>query len=242
MRSISVLILAGGRATRLYPITYEIPKSLINIAGKPFIDHQLALLIEKGVDTIFISIGHLGDLIREHISDGSGFHLNIRYIEDGDQLLGTGGAVQNALHHLPDPFMIMYGDSYLDTDYSRIIQAFIDSRKNALMTIYKNRNRLDRSNILYRDGIIVAYDKTHSTSDMEYIDYGLLVCNKHLFMHYSFTPPYDLADLLLQAVKDGNIAAYEVKRRFYEIGSERGIRETDNYIQRRMKRIAYGIH
>lgn len=228
-----VVILAGGLATRLYPATRTLPKALLPVAGRPFIDHQLALLKEKGVEEVVLCIGNLGRQIEDYAGDGSRWGLVIRYSYDGDELLGTGGAVKKAAKMLPGAFMILYGDSYLDIDFSPVVQKFREAGLPVLMTIYRNRNALDSSNILVKDGKIVRYSKTDRDPAMEYIDYGLMVIRREVFDACPDGEPFDLSLVLGRAADAGLVASCEVKKRFYEVGSPQGIRETEDYIWQR---------
>ena len=228
-----VVILAGGLATRLYPQTLQVPKSLIEINGLPFIHHQLMLLKEKGVTQVILCVGHFGNMIEDYVGDGSRFGLQVRYSYDGDVLLGTGGAVKKATVFLPEEFMIQYGDSYLDADYKPIIQRFYKADLPVLMTVFRNRNAFDASNISMNDGTILKYDKKNRDRSMEYIDYGLIVIRRIVFDTYSTHKAFDLSLVLSRSVADGQVAAYEVQQRFFEIGSVEGIKETGDYIRNR---------
>jgi NDP-sugar pyrophosphorylase family protein len=228
-----VVILSGGLATRLYPVTRTIPKALIPINGRPFIDHQLALLKEKGVTQVILCVGNLGTRIEEFVGDGSQWGMKVQYSYDGDVLLGTGGAIKKAAGMLPDAFMILYGDSYLDIDFDPIVQRFYADNLPVLMTVYRNQNALDASNILMTDGRILKYTKNKSDPAMEYIDYGLIVIRKEIFNVYPSQEPFELSLVLSRSVDAGLVASYEIKQRFYEIGSLQGIKETEDYIRNR---------
>lgn len=228
-----VVILAGGLATRLYPKTLQVPKSLIEINGVPFIHHQLMLLKEKGVLQVILCVGHFGNMIEDYVGDGSRFGLHVRYSYDGDILLGTGGAIKKATAFLPESFMIQYGDSYLDTDYEPIVQRYHEADLPVLMTVFRNRNAFDTSNISMNDGRIFKYDKKDKDPAMEYIDYGLIVIRKMVFDTYSPHEAFDLSLVLSRSVAAGQVAAYEVQQRFFEIGSVEGIKETGDYIRNR---------
>jgi N-acetyl-alpha-D-muramate 1-phosphate uridylyltransferase len=228
-----VVILAGGLATRLYPATRKIPKSLIPVAGRPFIDHQLALLDEKGVNQVILCVGNLGRMIEAHVGDGSRFGLDVRYSYDGDALLGTGGAIKKAAGILPDAFFILYGDSYLDIDFELLVQQFHGEKFPVLMTVYRNRNAHDMSNILMKDGRVLKYNKKDRDLAMDYIDYGLIAIRKNVFDIYPVDKPFDLSDVLSRLVDAGQVMGYEVAQRFYEIGSTSGIKETEEYIMTR---------
>ena len=228
-----VVILAGGLATRLYPVTKTLPKSLIEVAGKPFIHHQLTLLREKGITRVILCAGYLGDMIEEYAGDGSSWGLELHYSYDGNILLGTGGAIKKALPLLPDTFFILYGDSYLDIDYRSVAECFYDKGLPVLMTIYHNKNAFDPSNILVKGGRILKYDKNNRDPAMEYIDYGFIVLRKEIFLQYPGNEPFDLSLILKRMADSGQVAAFEVEQRFYEIGSTQGIRETEEYIRNR---------
>ena len=225
-----VAILAGGLATRLRPLTETIPKSLIDIGGEPFIAHQLRLLKASGLTRVVICAGYLGEMIREYVGDGARFDLEVQYSFDGPQLLGTAGALRNARHLLGDCFQVVYGDSYLVCDYLAIQATLSQSGRKALMTIYRNEGRYDASNVEYAAGEILAYDKEHRTPRMSYIDYGLGVFVASALDAVPENKPSSLADLYAALLAQGQLAAYEVGSRFYEIGSIAGLEEIRRFL------------
>ena len=228
-----VVILAGGLATRLYPLTRTIPKSLIPIAGLPFIDHQLALLSEKGVTQVVLCIGNFGTMIEAHVGDGSRYGLEVRYSCDGDVLLGTGGAIKKAAGILPGSFFILYGDSYLDIEFGPVVEQFNRGKNPVLMTVYRNRDAHGTSNIIMKDGRVLKYDKKEHDPAMDHIDYGLIAIRKNIFDPCPADTSFDLATVLSRLADAGQVMGYEVTKRFYEIGSPSGIRETEEYIMTR---------
>jgi len=222
-----VVILAGGLATRLYPLTEEIPKVLLKVGGQYFIAHQLRLLRARGIERVVISTWHHGEMIRDYVRDGRDFELQVDYVFDGEMPLGTGGAVRQALTLLDGPFFVLYGDSYLPCDLAAI-QAFFDGHsKVGLMTVYHNYDRWDTSNVELRDGAIVRYDKANRDAKMKHIDYGLGLFHPRAFDHLIEGQPADLADVYQRLLAEGNLLAYEVGQRFYEIGSFEGLKELD---------------
>ena len=231
MEEVPVVIIAGGLATRLRPITHTIPKSMVEVAGKPFIDHQLALLHRAGLRRIVLCIGHLGEQLRDHLGDGSSLGMEVEYSEDGETLVGTGGALRRALPLLGEACCVLYGDSYLDVDYRAIFQVFQEGNKLGLMTVLRNDNRWDKSNVIFRDNQLVCYDKTNISPEMTYIDYGLTLLRREAIERIPENEPYDLATLYSSLVSRGEMNGYEVTRRFYEIGSPQGLAETAAYIQ-----------
>lgn len=220
-----VAILAGGLATRLRPLTEKIPKALIEIAGKPFIAHQLALLKRQGAGRVVICAGFLGEMIEDVVRDGRPWGLDVQYSFDGEPLLGTAGALKKALPLLGERFITLYGDSYLTCDFGAVQKAFDDSGRQALMTVYRNEGQWDTSNVEYEGGRILAYDKKNRTPRMHYIDYGLGVFAAAPFRAIPDGVPWDLATVYQQALRDGQLAACEIAQRFYEIGSVAGIEE-----------------
>ena len=230
---IPVAILAGGLATRLRPVTETIPKSLIEVAGEPFISHQLRLIRQQGLERVVLCIGHLGEMVQEVVGNGNNWGLEVDYSSDHDKLLGTGGAVKKALPKLGERFFVLYGDSYLDDDFGAVEQAHATSGKLALMTVLRNRDRWDRSNVVFSDGQIKRYDKTHRSSDMHYIDWGLGVLRAEAFAESSSIDAFDLASVYRRLLATDQLAGFEVNQRFYEIGSSEGIRETEAYLARK---------
>lgn len=228
-----VAILAGGLATRMRPLTEKIPKSLLEVAGEPFINHQLRLLQQHGVQDVVLCIGHLGHLLQEHVGNGASFGINVRYSCDGDKRLGTGGALKKALPLLGQQFMVLYGDSYLELDYQDVGRKFIQSGLPALMTVYRNQGHFDKSNILFRDNIILAYNKTTPSLDMDYIDYGL-GCMENQALNDWKGDDFDLSDVYAALADSGKLAGYEVQQRFFEIGSPAGLKDTTAYISQRL--------
>jgi NDP-sugar pyrophosphorylase family protein len=220
-----VAILAGGLATRLRPITETIPKSLVDVCGEPFVAHQLRLLSSRGISDVVLCVGYRAEQIEQVVGLGSAFGLHARYALDGEQLLGTGGAVRRALPMLGDEFFVLYGDSYLPCDYHAVLSSFRASGKLALMTVYRNEGQYDTSNVQYDAGTIQRYDKSARSSAMQHIDYGLGVFRREAFADVPDGARLDLARLYQTLLAKGQLAGYEVAERFYEIGSVAGLQE-----------------
>ena len=227
-----VIILAGGIATRLHPLTQKLPKALVNVGGQPFIAHQLRLLYSSGIRHVIISAWYRGGMIREFVGNGDRFGMKVEYVFDGDVPLGTGGAIRHALNLLHGPFFVLYGDSYLPCEYGAINSFFAAADKPGLMTVYRNQNEWDSSNVEMAEGRILSYDKEKRTPRMEYIDYGLGVFRPEAFAFLPEGQSADLAQIYRKLVTDHNLLAYEVKQRFYEIGSKEGLRELDDLLTR----------
>jgi NDP-sugar pyrophosphorylase family protein len=227
----TVAILAGGLATRLRPMTETVPKSLLEVNGEPFAVHQLRLLKLKGVSRVVFCVGHLGEQIQRAIGNGVALGLQVDYSFDGPVLLGTAGAIRNALSKLGESFFVMYGDSYLPCDYVAIAREFESSSMQSrgvlgMMTVFRNEGKWDTSNVEFEAGKILAYSKTNRTPRMHYIDYGLGVFRAEAFRDLPAGKVGDLTELYTDLLRRKQLAAFEVRERFYEIGSPGGLRET----------------
>jgi N-acetyl-alpha-D-muramate 1-phosphate uridylyltransferase len=227
-----VAILAGGRATRLRPLTDCVPKSLLEVAGRPFIFHQLDLLRQQGIERVVLCVAHLGEQIRAAVNAAATPGLTVSYCFDGSEQLGTGGALKHALPQLGEEFFVLHGDSYLRCSLPEVQAAYRAARRPALMTVLRNDNRWDRSNVLFRDGRLLAYDKRAPRSDMSHIDFGLSVLSSAVFTRYAQQSIIDLADVFRDLAQRGELSALEVSQRFYEIGSPQGLRETEEFLTR----------
>jgi N-acetyl-alpha-D-muramate 1-phosphate uridylyltransferase len=222
-----IAILAGGLAMRLRPATEKVPKGLMSVAGEPFLAHQLRLLARGGIRNIVLCLGYRSEMIEEAFGDGVAFGVELNYSFDGPELLGTGGALKKALPLLGKQFMVLYGDSYLPINYADPVRAFIGSGKPGLMTVFRNEGRWDPSNVLFKDGIIQSYSKKNPSPEMRHIDYGLGVFNADALSTWPVRTAFDLADLYCELIPRGELAGYEAKERFYEIGSPAGLAELD---------------
>lgn len=234
--TLQCVVLAGGLGTRMRPLTEAMPKALIPVLGRPFADWQLEHLAAQGVERLTYSIGYRGDLLREHVGDGSRFGLKVSWVDEGRHLLGTGGALRLALDEgaLDEAFFVLYGDSYLPISMSDVERAWRQSGQPALMTVLRNEGRWDDSNAIYSDSRVVLYDKSRPAdrqSEMLWIDYGLSVLTREEVA--GRTRPgsvADLADLMRDLSREGRLAGYEVRERFYEAGSPEGLRDLEDYL------------
>jgi NDP-sugar pyrophosphorylase family protein len=232
---IQVVILAGGMATRLGELTKNRPKSLVEIHGKPFLAYQLELLQSQGITDIVLCSGHLGGLIREAFGDGSNYGVHLAYSQE-EKPLGTAGALKNAAPYLNDVFFVMYGDSYLLLDFPIVYAYFLTQQLPGLDTVFRNNDAFDTSNIVIRDNLVVEYSKSEKTPDIVYINYSAVIFRKEvpqLIPEHHF---YPLEDLFLRLIEKGQLLAFEVKERFYEIGSPRGLKDFEVFAQRCLKK------
>jgi NDP-sugar pyrophosphorylase family protein len=233
---VQCVILAGGLGTRVAGVAPEVPKALIPVAGQPFAHHQLTLLARKGVRRVVYCIGHRGEAIRRFLGTGERWGLEVSYVDEHETLRGTGGALRLALDSgaLSPSFFVLYGDSYLPIDYTAVWQAFERCGKPALLTVFRNEQRWDTSNVLFEEGRVVLYDKHRRDArapDMAYIDYGLCALQRSTIEKtVAAGQVVDLADVYHRLSLAGELAGFEVKQRFYEVGSPAGLEDFRRYL------------
>jgi N-acetyl-alpha-D-muramate 1-phosphate uridylyltransferase len=223
-----VIILAGGLATRLNPETITTPKSMIIVAGKPFIEHQISMLKRWGATEFLLCIGHLGDQIREFVGDGSKWGVSVSYSVE-KKSRGTGGALKNAESMLPPEFMVVYGDTYPYIDLEPVVRKYYNGRAWSLMTIsrgYKNNNvGIDFEKV-------TRYDK--SADNLDYIDWGVSILRKKILSGFSKDEPFDLSEIFNEVIQKRKLSYYIMPARFYEVGTREGIRETEEFMDKQV--------
>lgn len=232
-----VVVLMGGLGTRLG--LKNIPKSMADINGQPFFDYQLRLLKRWRFRKFLFLVGYQANCIEEYYKDGSRWEIDIQYSYDGPRQLGTGGALKKAEKKLEKNFILIYGDSFMDIDYQEVVYRYqIEklSGKSGLMTILHNENQYDASNVIYRNGKILRYDKHNISEEMHYIDYGVSMLSKDILLNVEKDRKFDLAELLTRLSGDGKLAAQVVSKRFYEIGNPDSMKEFCSYAEKRFHR------
>ncbi len=229
--TIPVAILAGGLAKRLKKNTLNKPKALIDIAGKPFISRQLSYLSNQNIKNIVICTAHLGNQIKDYVGDGSRYNLKVSYSDDGDKLLGTGGSLKKASRILGENFFILYGDSFLPINFSLVEKAYFRQKKPALMTVFKNNDHGDKSNVYFKNKCVL-YNKKNPQKNMNYIDYGLNVVKGSIFYNFPTNKMFDLSDVFEDLSNKSLLAGLEIYDRFYEIGSINGLNDTIDFFKK----------
>jgi MurNAc alpha-1-phosphate uridylyltransferase len=222
------VILAGGLATRLGERARERPKALLPIAGKPFLAWQMQALARSGFSEVVLCIAHLGAQIREFLGDGAAFGVTVAYSEDGPERLGTGGALRRALPLLAASFLVTYGDSYLPFDYAAPLRD-LEAHPEALgtMSVFENAGAWDSSNTEIRDETVVRYEKGSTDAALRFIDYGALALRRSVLAERPADVRFGLDQVQAELARAGKLRAYTASERFYEIGSELGIRELE---------------
>ena len=229
--TLPVAILAGGLAKRLKKNTLNKPKALIDIAGKPFISRQLSYLSNQNIKDIVICTAHLGNQIKDYVGDGSKYNLKVSYSDDGDKLLGTGGSLKKASRILGENFFILYGDSFLPINFSLVEKAYFRQKKPALMTVFKNNDHGDKSNVYFKNKCVL-YNKKNPQKNMNYIDYGLNVVKGSIFYNFPTNKMFDLSDVFEDLSNKSLLAGLKIYDRFYEIGSINGLNDTIDFFKK----------
>jgi NDP-sugar pyrophosphorylase family protein len=212
------------------PLTEQSPKALLEVAGEPFVAHQLKRFAREGIRDVKLLVGHYWEQIKRFVGDGSRFGVQVEYIVDGPRLRGTGGAVRHALDRLGPEFLVTYCDSWLDAPYAPVVEAFHASGRPALMCVFRNENRWDKSNVHFENGFIRCYSKKSRLPEMHHIDWGLGMLKASTVAARSTDEPWDLAELYEELSRSGCLAGYEMPHRFYEIGSFEGLAETNRLL------------
>lgn len=225
-----MVIICGGLGTRLGHLTKYTPKSMIQIEGKPFLEYQIENLKKQSVTDIVLCVGYLSEKIEEYFGNGQRFGVNIKYSFEKEKLLGQIGAVKNAEPLLEDIFFIMYGDSYLSVDLHKVQNFFMQYDKPALMVVYKNQDKYDRSNIIIQDNMVTGYGEKQRTKDMIYIDYGTSILRKKVLDYVPKETFYSTEEFFSDLIKKQELMAFESKERFYHIGNPEALEEFRNYI------------
>lgn len=223
-------ILAGGLGTRLGEQVRDTPKPLLEVAGEPFLLHQLRLLATNGVREVVLCVGYRGEQIATRIGSER-FGIGVQYSFDTPGLDGTLGAIRRALSLLGERFLVLYGDTYLRIDYRDVVRVWRDSGLPAVMSVLHNESRWDQSNACYENGRVLTYDKGEPTPEMHWIDYGLGGLTADAVSVVS-EDERDLAQLYKRLASLDRLCGYEATQRFYEIGTPSGLSEADTFLRR----------
>ena len=231
MRDITLVILAGGLATRIRPITNNKAKALIEINGKPFIYWQLKYYIKQGVKNFVFLLGFKGEEIEGYIKKNNYFNVNISFYYDGNQLRGTGGSILQSINKFPENFFVLYGDTLLQIDLNDMYNFYDKNNHQITMSIYKNKSMYDKSNVQKLSHNKITYNKDNLQNDMSYIDYGISILNKKIFISNTDKTLTDLSSFYKGISSKNKLFGYEVFKRFYEIGSFEGIKQTQSFVK-----------
>jgi NDP-sugar pyrophosphorylase family protein len=226
-----IVIICGGLATRLGNLSKNIPKSMLDIQGKPFLEYQIEYLKKHSIKDIILCVGYLSETIEKYFGNGKKFGVNIKYSYDGEKLLGPMGAVKNAESKLDDIFFIMYGDSYISVDFQKVHSYFLKHNKLGLMVVYKNCNKYDNSNLSVRDNLVIGHKVSGITEDINYIDYGTSLLRKKSLALIPEDSFCSTEQFFIKLINKKELLAYEANKRFYHIGTPESLEEFRDFIK-----------
>ena len=232
-----VAILAGGLGTRLRPITEKIPKPMVPVAGEPFLHWQLLDLKSQGYTRVLLLVSYLGEQVQSHFGDGSALGLNITYSFEPEPL-GTGGALKHALAKLDDEFILLNGDSFLRAPLAQMESALDPSNREsdlgvqAIVSVYDNHDPVPViPNLKVKNGRVLDYKKDASPLEgFDKIDSGIYVMKRSL-LESEMRERFQLADLWTPLIKTGRLGAFEVRERFYDIGTAERLKDFEEKVR-----------
>jgi len=226
-----IAIICGGLATRLGNLTKILPKSMIEIKGKPFLEYQIDMLKKQNIKNIILCVGYLSEKIESYFGNGKKFDINIKYSYDEDKQLGPMGAIKKAEKLLEKEFFVLYGDSYIFVDFQKVHDFYKEKGKLACMTVYKNEDKYDNSNLIVENNIVIGYKDSKLEKKVKYIDYGTSILNKKSLDYIPSNTFYSTEEFFKKLILKKEISAYKVNKRFYHIGTPKALEEFRNYIK-----------
>lgn len=228
------VILAGGRGTRLTPLTDQVAKPMVMIAGKPFLHHQLALLKRQGMTRVLLLVGYLGQQIMDYFKDGRSLGLHIKYSVE-DEPLGTAGALKKAEAYLEEEFLLLYGDSYLPIDYRDVVKAFQVSGKMGLMVVFEDKSgstMVAKNAALDSRMIITRYEKGCLDEALRYIEAGVLAFRRRVV---DLIPPNRAVSLEEEIfpllIEQAQFLGYVTAQRFYDMGTPKRLETLRTFLK-----------
>lgn len=225
-----IVILCGGLATRLKKLSKKKPKSLIKFKNKPFVIYQIELLKSYGFNNFLLCVGHFSKQIKSKLGNGKKLNVNIDYSHDGKKLLGTGGSLKKAYKKLDKNFILLNGDSYIMFNPNKLISKYNTSNKSTILVKKNTRTNLP-SNIILKKKLIIDYCKK-GIENSRYIDIGMQIFNSDIFnLYLKKNEYYDLEHIYKIMIKKKNLSYLKTNATFFEIGSFKGIKSFNNYLQ-----------
>ena len=240
MKINQAVILTGGRGERLRPLTDNIPKPMVLVAGKPFLEHLIVLLKENGIKKFLFLAGYLGNKIEEYFEDGSKWGIKIDYSFE-KEFLGTGGALRLARNKLERNFFLLFGDSYLPIDYKKMADEFMQSKKKAALAVYDNSDDTDvpLNIMLHRTKKIVAvYNKRkNNPASFNYCDAGVIAIDRQVVGLIEGKTAISFEESIYPClITEEELGYYIAENRFYDIGTIERLKIFERYILERAKR------
>ncbi len=222
-------ILVGGLGTRLGSLTKQVPKPMVLVGGKPFLEHEIGLLRRSGIEDFVLCVGYLGEKVEAHFGDGGGWGVRVRYSYDGPKLLGPAGALKRAEPLLSERFFVTYGDAYLRMDYRGMMNALVESGKMGVMAVYENHGRHGRSDVVVSGGQVVRYDKGGGNG-MEWVNFGVSALTRRALGLIPTGKEFGEEAFYGELIRREELLAFSVGERFFEIGTPASLSEFERFI------------
>jgi histidinol-phosphate phosphatase family protein len=228
------VILAGGRGTRMRPVTDTRPKPMVEFHGRPFLEYVVEMLREHGFERVLMLLGYLPEVIQDHFRDGSSFGVEVDYsVTAPDEL--TVSRVQAARDRIEDSFLLLYCDIYWPMRMDDMWRRFRELEVPAMVTVYANRDgyRPGKDSVLVEDGHVRAFDKTKSVAGLQGVEISYAILTRPVL---AMLPAEDeLFELALypQLARRGELGAYVTEHRYYGVGSLERLDDTDRFLARR---------
>jgi len=230
------VILAGGEGIRLRPLTYEVPKPMVLVNNRPFLEYLIDMLKENGISEVVLLLGYLPEKITQYFGDGSNFGINIKY-SIGDVSFKTGTRIKNAGHLLDEVFLLMYCDNYWPLSLKRLLEFYVKYEALVSVTVYTNKDGTGEygaeNNICVDDGYVLKYDKSRKDKNLNGVDIGFFIINKkvlELMPNHNFSFEEEILPLL---VDKRQLSGYQTEHRYYYISTLESLKLTENFLQSR---------
>lgn len=223
------VILAGGRGTRLAPLTDDRPKPMVEFHGRPFLAYLIDMLKAEGITDVLLLLGYLPEVVVRYFGDGSRFGLNITYSitpEEDD----TGLRIKRAAGKFAPEFLLMYCDNYWPLPRARLEKAWRASGAPLQVVVYDNADGYTRDNLKVENGFVVTYDKSRAASGLQGVDIGFILMQRDLV---DLLPDGNVsfeATLYPRLVAEHKLAAFVTGHRYYSVGSHARLPLTDAFL------------
>ncbi len=218
LRPVRAMILAAGRGERMRPLTDSVPKSMLEVGGKPLIQYHVEALARAGFEELVINHAHLGEQITAHLGDGSEYGLNITYSPETGQALETGGGIYNAMPLLGnEPFLVVNADVWTDLDFSSFV---IEREKLAHLLLVPNPPHHQGGDFGLQDGLVTNGDEGRSTFS------GVGIYHPKLFADCA-PGPFRLAPLLRKYAEQALVSGQLYDGRWVDVGTPQRLKALD---------------
>jgi D-glycero-D-manno-heptose 1,7-bisphosphate phosphatase len=232
-RPTQAVILAGGRGTRMRPITNDRPKPMVPVLGRPFLEYQIEQLRDEGFERVLLLLGYLPDVVMDHFGDGRRWGIKIEYaVTEPDDL--TTRRVAHARDLIDPCFLLLYCDNYWPMKMSRLWQRFRQVGKPALITVYSNKDSYSRGCVrVSEDGDVEIFDRTRAAPRLQGVEISYAILTD---LALDFLPEHQM--LLEEAIytplaEQGRLAAYVSDHRYYSVGSLNRLPDTEEFMRRK---------